>query len=98
MKYFTYTTQEKDYGLDIETTETLHVEGTGYLTVVSSNNSSEVKYSGKDPAGNTGALMEAIEFINNAKRNSKTLKVTSTVQSDSVTTMKGTINMQRFIW
>lgn len=98
MKHFTYTTQEKDYGLDIETTETLHVGGIGYLTVLSSKNSSKVEYSGKDPSGNTGALMEALLFINNAKRNSRTLKVVSTEQSEGVTTLKGTINIKRFIW
>lgn len=98
MKHFTYTTQETDYGLDIETTETLHISGMGYLTVVSSNNNSEVKYSGKDPSGNTGALMEVLLFINNAKRNNKTLKITISEQSDGVTTIKGTINIKRFIW
>jgi len=98
MKHYTYTRQETDYGLDVETVETLHVESVGYLTVLSSNNSSEVKYSGKDPAGNTGALIEALLFINNAKRNSRTLKTSSTEQSDGVTTLKGTINMKRFIW
>ena len=98
MKHFSYTLQDEDYGLDVETVETLHIGSIGYLTVVSSNNSSKVEYSGKDPSGNTGALLEAIEFINNAKRNSKTLKITSTEQSEGVTTLKGTINMQRFMW
>lgn len=36
MKHYTYTTQETDYGLDVETIETLHVESIGYLTVVNS--------------------------------------------------------------
>ena len=98
MNHFTYTTQEKDYGLSYETIETLHIETIGYLTVINSNNSTEVKYSGNDPASNAGALMESILFINNAKRNSKTLKITSTVQSAGVTTIKGTINIKRFMW
>jgi len=97
MNKFIYTTQETDYGLDIETIETLHVETIGYLTVINSNNSNVVKYNGND-SSNAGALLEAILFINNAKRNSKTLKINSTVQSNGVTTIKGTINIKRFMW
>ena len=98
MKPFTYTIQEKDYGLSYETMETLHIETIGYLTSTTSAKGSKTEYSGKDATSNVGALLEAILFIDNAKRNSKTLKVTSTVQSDGITTIKGTINMKRFIW
>lgn len=101
MKHFTYTTQETDHGLHYETIETLHIETIGCLTVrtsLHSINSYEVKYSGNDPMDNTGALLEVIDFINNAKRNSKTLKISSTEQSDGITTIKGTINIQRFMW
>lgn len=98
MRHFTYTTQETDHGLSYETIKTLHVETVGYITVNSSRYSSEVKYNGNDPVGNAGALLEAIDFINNAKRNSKTLSILSTAQSDGITTIKGTININRFIW
>jgi hypothetical protein len=98
MKHFTYTTQETDHGLSYETIESLHVETIGYLTVINSNNSTEVKYSGNDATSNTGALLESILFINNAKRNSKTLKIDSTTHDNGVTTIKGTINIKRFMW
>lgn len=98
MKHFTYTTQETDYGLSYETIESLHIATIGYLVSKASSKGIKTEYSGNDPASNAGALLEAILFINNAKRNSKTLKITSTVQSEGVTTIKGTINMQRFIW
>lgn len=98
MRHFTYTTQEIDYGLDIETIETLHIETIGYLISTVSAKGIKTEYSGNDPASNSCALLEAIDFINNAKRNSKTLKITSTVQSEGVTTLKGTINIDRFVW
>jgi len=98
MKHFTYTTQIIDYGLSCETIDTLQVEAVGCITLNSSNYSSEVKYSGNNSKDNTGALLEAIDFINNAKRNSKTLKIDSTVQSNGVTTIKGSINIKRFMW
>lgn len=98
MKHFTYTTATSDYGLNYETIETLHVETIGYLTSTTSAKGSDTEYSGNDPDSNAGALLEAINFIIKAKRNSKTLKIDSTVQSNGVTIAKGTINMQRFIW
>lgn len=92
MKNFIYTTQETDYGLHYETIETLHVETIGCLTVRTSShsiNSYEVKYSGND-ASNTGALLEALLFINNARRNSKTLKIDSTTHGKDNTIVKDT--------
>jgi len=97
MNKFTYTTQESDHGLSYETIESLHVEAIGLITVINSNNSNVVKYNGND-SSNAGALFEAILFINNAKRNSKTLKIVSTMQSNGVTTIKGIINIKRFMW
>lgn len=98
MLYFTLKTKTEDYGLSYETTEELHIETTGVLTVVCNESGTMCNVQGVEAQNDIGAMLECLEFINNSLRNSKNLKVHSIDFKDGYTITKGKVNFIRFVW
>lgn len=98
MLHFTLKTKTEDFGLSFETTEELHIETIGILTVYCTNTETRVTMQGVDAQYKAGAMQECLEFINNNQRNSKNLKVYSIDFKEGSTITKGTVNFSRFVW
>lgn len=97
MLHFTLKTKTEDFGLSYETTEELHIETVGLLTVRNARNDTLCSMQGREAQNNMGAMLECLEFINNSLRNSKNLKIGSIETVDGYTITKGTVNFSRFV-
>lgn len=98
MLHFTLKTKTEDYGLSFETTEELHIENIGILTVYNANKETRVTIQGREAQNDAGAMLECLEFINNSLRNSKNLKVYSIDFKEGSTITKGIVNFNRYVW
>ena len=98
MQHFTLETIEIDYGLTAETTEILHISTIGLLTVYNARTETKCTMQGVEAQNSLGAMLEALEYIQTAKRNSKTLQIVERVKTTSGEKLTGRINFDRFKW